>query len=57
MEAAVSTSLAQKALEQGKGIVRLAPTWVPRSCCVAGRRLKINPPGYYVLGGVSGGND
>jgi len=23
--------LAQKALEQGKGILRLAPTWVPRS--------------------------
>ena len=24
-------SIAQKALEQGKGILRLAPTWVPRS--------------------------
>jgi hypothetical protein len=30
-------SLAEKALEQGKGILRLAPTWVPRSFCVPGR--------------------
>jgi len=50
-------TLAQKALEQGKGILRLAPTWVPRSFCVPGRRIKLHPDDYYVLGGQRGGID
>ena len=51
------TSLAEKALDQGKGILRLAPTWVPRSFCVPGRRIKLHPDDYYVLGGQRGGID
>jgi hypothetical protein len=51
------TSLAENALEQGKGILRLAPTWVPRSFCVPGRRIKLHPDDYYVLGGQRGGID
>ena len=50
-------SLAAKALEQGKGILRLTPTWVPRSFCVPGRRIKLHPDDYYVLGGERGGID
>ena len=50
-------SLAQSALDQGKGILRLAPTWVPRSLCVPGRRIKLHPDDYYVLGGERGGID
>ena len=50
-------SLAQRALDQGKGIVRLAPTWVPRSFCVPGRRIKLHPDDYFVLGGIRGGID
>ncbi len=50
-------SLAKKALEQGEGIVRLAPNWVPRSFCVPGRRIKLHPDDYYVLGGERGGID
>lgn len=50
-------SLAQKALDQGKGILRLAPNWVPRSFCVPGRRIKLHPDDYYVLGGQRGGID
>lgn len=50
-------SLAQNALDQGKGILRLAPTWVPRSFCVPGRRIKLHPDDYYVLGGQRGGID
>lgn len=50
-------SVAQQAFEQGKGIVRLAPTWVPRSFCVPGRRIKLHPDDYYVLGGQRGGID
>ncbi len=50
-------SLAKKALEQGEGILRLAPTWVPRSFCVPGRRIKLHPDDYYILGGARGGID
>lgn len=50
-------SLAQNALEQGRGILRLAPAWVPRSFCVPGRRIKLHPDDYYVLGGQRGGID
>ena len=35
--------LAEKALEQGGGILRLAPTWVPRSFCRPGKRIKLHP--------------
>lgn len=51
------SALAEQALEQGKGILRLAPTWVPRSFCVPGRRIKLHPDDYYVLGGQRGGID
>ena len=50
-------SVAQQAFNQGKGILRLAPTWVPRSFCVPGRRIKLHPDDYYVLGGERGGID
>ncbi len=49
--------IATKALEQGKGILRLAPNWVPRSFCVPGRRIKLHPDDYYALGGERGGID
>ena len=52
-----ASSIAQRALDQGNGIVRLAPTWVPRSFCVPGRRIKLHPDDYYVLGGERGGID
>ena len=57
METKEKVSLAEKALEQGKGILRLAPNWVPRSFCVPGRRIKLHPDDYYVLGGQRGGID
>lgn len=49
--------LAEKALEQGKGILRLAPNWVPRVFCTPGRRIKLHPDDYYALGGNRGGLD
>ncbi|NLR57901.1 hypothetical protein HGH93_07305 [Chitinophaga polysaccharea] len=57
IEAKEKISFAEKALEQGQGILRLAPTWVPRSFCVPGRRIKLHPDDYYVLGGERGGID
>lgn len=49
--------IAEKALEQGRGILRLTPTWVPRSFCRPGRRIKLHPDDYYVLGLERGGID
>ena len=50
-------SFASDAMDQGKGIVRLAPNWVPRSFCIPGRRIKLHPDDYYALGGERGGID
>ncbi|NMC28600.1 MAG: hypothetical protein GYA45_00825 [Pelolinea sp.] len=44
-------------LEKGKGIFRLAPTWVPRAFCVPGKRLRLHPDDYYALGTQRGGID
>ena len=52
-----SKEIAQRALDQGKGIMRLTPTWVPRVFCVPGRRIKLHPDDYYALGGHRGGID
>jgi len=49
--------LAAAALEAGNGILRLAPTWVPRSFLQPGRRLKLHPADYYALGMNRGGID
>ena len=50
-------ALAQRALDQGNGIVRLAPAWVPRVFCVPGRRIKLHPDDYFALGTNRGGLD
>src|SRR5215470_2898904 len=52
-----TTALANRALDAGGGILRLAPNWVPRSFCVPGRRIKLHPDDYYALGGERGGID
>jgi hypothetical protein len=51
------SGITQKAFEQGKGILQLAPNWVPRSFCIPGRRIKLHPDDYYALGGIRGGID
>jgi hypothetical protein len=57
MSAKAAASVAQRALGQGQGIVRLTPTWVPRVFCIPGRRIKLHPDDYYALGGNRGGID
>lgn len=52
-----NNSIADKALELGQGILRLSPVWVPRSFCRPGRRIKLHPDDYYVLGLERGGID
>ena len=44
-------------IEQGEGIVRLAPAWVPRSFCIPGRRIKLHPADLYAFGAHRGGID
>jgi hypothetical protein len=51
------SSLLQQALEQGGGVVRLMPAWVPRSFCIPGRRLRLHPADLYALGAHRGGID
>ena len=50
-------SLVEIALEQGGGILSLAPAWVPRAFCRPGRRIKLHPDDYYALGTERGGID
>lgn len=49
--------LVRQALEAGEGILRLAPTWVPRSFLMPGRRIKLAPQDVYALGAHRGGID
>jgi len=51
------SSVVEKALDQGQGIVRLFPNWVPRSFCIPGKRLKLHPDDYYAFGAHRGGID
>jgi hypothetical protein len=46
-----------RSIEAGEGILRLAPTWVPRSFLVPGRRIKLAPQDVYALGAHRGGID
>jgi hypothetical protein len=48
---------ATAALNEGAGILRLAPNWVPRSFLQPGKRIKLHPADYYALGTHRGGID
>jgi hypothetical protein len=50
-------SLADTALAQSGGLLRLAPCWVPRDFVQPGRRLKLHPDDLYAYGLDRGGID
>ena len=50
-------SLVMKAIEDGDGILKLAPTWVPRDFLSPGGRLRLAPDDLYALGVKRGGID
>src|SRR5207249_2790556 len=52
-----SPQLIKQVLGSANGILRLAPTWVPRSFLMPGRRLKLHPADLYALGAKRGGID
>jgi hypothetical protein len=45
------------AIDKSGGILRLAPTWVPRSFLMPGRRIKLAPQDIYAYGAHRGGID
>jgi len=45
------------ALDAGQGVLRLRPTWVPRSFLHPGRRIKLHPQDWYAYGADRGGID
>src|SRR6266480_391218 len=47
----------RSAVDAGGGILRLAPTWVPRSFLMPGRRIKLAPQDTYAYGAHRGGID
>ncbi|MFM2094304.1 MAG: hypothetical protein RIS70_1428 [Planctomycetota bacterium] len=46
-----------RALDKGQGLLRLTPTWVPRSFLHPGRRIKLHPSDLYAYGANRGGID
>ena len=47
----------QRALDAGDGLLRLTPTWVPRSFLHPGRRIRLHPSDLYAYGANRGGID
>jgi len=50
-------SLLEQALDAGEGLLRLTPTWVPRSFLHPGKRIKLAPTDWYAYGAHRGGID
>ncbi len=51
------SGLLDSALEAGNGLLRLTPTWVPRSFLHPGKRIKLHPDDWYAYGAHRGGID
>ncbi len=47
----------ESALDVGNGILRLTPTWVPRSFLHPGKRIRLHPDDWYAYGAERGGID
>ena len=46
-----------RAMDAGEGLLRLTPTWVPRSFLHPGKRIKLAPTDWYAYGAHRGGID
>ncbi len=46
-----------RALDAADGLLRLTPTWVPRSFLHPGKRIKLAPGDWYAFGAHRGGID
>lgn len=52
-----SSGAVDRVLDAGAGVLRLAPSWVPRAFCTPGRRLRLHPDDYYPFDKGRGGID
>lgn len=52
-----SASAIDSVVNEGDGVLRLAPAWVPRAFCTPGRRLRLHPDDYYPFEKGRGGID
>lgn len=50
-------AILDRAIDAGEGLLRLTPTWVPRSFLHPGRRIKLHPDDLYAYGANRGGID
>ncbi|QDV66299.1 hypothetical protein [Crateriforma conspicua] len=50
-------AILDRAMDAGDGLLRLTPTWVPRSFLHPGRRIRLHPNDYYRFGAQRGGID
>lgn len=50
-------TILRRALDEGEGLLRLTPTWVPRSFLHPGKRIKLHPADWYAYGAHRGGID
>ncbi|HEX7446716.1 MAG TPA: hypothetical protein VF306_04175 [Pirellulales bacterium] len=50
-------TILNRALDAGAGLLRLTPTWVPRSFLHPGKRIKLAPTDWYAYGAHRGGID
>ena len=51
----METQKIRSIFEKGKGVLKLAPTWVPRSFNEPGKRLRLHPDDYFAFGMDRGG--
>src|SRR5215475_11862615 len=51
----VNRATVQEAIDAGAGVLRLEPSWLPRTFMLPGRRLKLHPDDLYALGAHRGG--
>jgi hypothetical protein len=52
-----SDAAVDRVVNAADGVLRLAPSWVPRAFCTPGRRLRLHPDDYYPFGKGRGGID
>jgi hypothetical protein len=57
LDAKATADKVRQVLESNEGILRLAPTWVPRSFLMPGKRIKLAPQDIYAYGAHRGGID
>ena len=57
LDAKLHPAKVREALDAAGGVLRLAPTWVPRNFLMPGKRIKLAPQDYYALGAHRGGID